>query len=77
MQLAIIVAVSRNGVIGAGGTLPWHLSSDLRRFKSLTMGHTIVMGRHTHESIWRALPGRQNIVVTSRVSVSPGTNSPT
>jgi dihydrofolate reductase len=64
MELSLIVAVARNGVIGAGGTLPWHLSSDLKRFKTLTMGQTIVMGRRTHESIGRALPGRQNIVVT-------------
>lgn len=63
-MISIIVAVSRNGVIGARGKLLWHLSADLKRFKELTMGHAIVMGRKTHESIGRALPGRENIVVT-------------
>jgi dihydrofolate reductase len=64
MQLSIIVAVAQNGVIGRGGQLPWHLPGDLRRFKQLTMGHTMIMGRRTWESIGRALPGRQTIVVT-------------
>jgi dihydrofolate reductase len=65
MMLSMIVAVSENGVIGRGGDLPWHLSADLRRFKALTMGHTLVMGRKTWESIGRPLPGRK-IVVLSR-----------
>ena len=64
MRVSIIVAVSENGVIGRNGTLPWHLSADLQRFKRLTMGHTIIMGRRTWESIGRALPGRRTIVVT-------------
>jgi len=51
-------------VIGAGGDLPWHLPDDLKRFKALTMGKPIVMGRKTYESIGRPLPGRQNIVIT-------------
>ncbi len=64
MHISIIVAVAENGVIGRGGRLPWHLSDDLRRFQELTMGHTIVMGRRTWESIGRALPGRRMIVVS-------------
>jgi len=64
MKLSILVAVSENGVIGRKGELPWHLSADLRRFKRLTMGHTIVMGRKTWESIGRPLPGRRMVVVS-------------
>ncbi len=64
MKISIIVAVSENGVIGRGGELPWRLSSDLRRFKRLTMGHTVIMGRRTWESIGRPLPGRRMIVVS-------------
>jgi dihydrofolate reductase len=64
MIISIIVAMDDNGVIGAGGTLPWHLSSDLKHFKSITMGKPIVMGRKTYESIERPLPGRENIIVT-------------
>lgn len=64
MRTSIIVAVAENGVIGRGGQLPWRLSADLQRFKRLTMGHTIIMGRRTWESIGRALPGRKMIVVT-------------
>jgi dihydrofolate reductase len=64
MRISIIAAVAENGVIGRGGALPWHLSEDLRRFKRLTMGHTIVMGRRTWESISRQLPGRRMIVVS-------------
>jgi len=64
MRISLIVAVAENGVIGRGGELPWRLSSDLQRFKRLTMGHTIVMGRRTWESIGRPLPGRRTVVVT-------------
>lgn len=64
MRISIIVAVAENGVIGRGGQLPWRLSADLQRFKQLTMGHTIIMGRRTWESIGRALPERKMIVVT-------------
>jgi len=56
--------MARGRVIGKNGQLPWHLSADLKRFKTLTMGHPIVMGRKTHDSIGRALPGRHNIVVS-------------
>jgi len=64
MSITLVAAVARNGVIGADGGLPWHLPDDLRRFKALTMGHTMIMGRRTFESIGRALPGRVSIVVT-------------
>ncbi len=64
MQLSIIVAMDRNRVIGKGDTLPWHISSDLKNFKKITMGKPIVMGRKTHESIGRPLPGRENIILT-------------
>lgn len=59
-----IVAMADNGVIGLDNGLPWHLPDDLKRFKSLTMGHAVIMGRKTWESIGKALPGRQNIVLT-------------
>jgi dihydrofolate reductase len=62
--ISLIVAASTNNVIGAKGDLPWRLSADLKRFKQLTMGKPIVMGRKTYESIGRPLPGRQNIVIT-------------
>jgi dihydrofolate reductase len=60
----LIAAVADNGVIGAGNALPWRIPEDLKRFKALTMGHTLVMGRKTFDSIGRALPGRTTIVVT-------------
>ena len=64
MRISIIAAVAENGVIGRSGALPWRLSSDLQRFKQLTMGHTVIMGRRTWESIGRALPGRRMVVVS-------------
>ena len=71
--LALIVAVARNGVIGRDGALPWHVSEDLKHFKKTTTGHVIIMGRNTHDSIGRALPGRRNIVVTRTAgAVFPG-----
>src|SRR5438105_11743009 len=66
MRLSLIVAMTRSGVIGRGGQLPWKLSADLKRFKSLTMGHHLIMGRKTFESLGRALPGRTSIVVTQQ-----------
>ena len=63
-MLSCIVAMSENRVIGRDGDLPWHLPADLKRFKQLTMGHHIIMGRKTYESIGRPLPGRTNVVVT-------------
>lgn len=62
MQISLIVAMTKDRVIGKNNQLPWHLSSDLKRFKSITTGHTIVMGRKTFESIGKPLPNRQNIV---------------
>ena len=64
MIITAIVAMTPEGVIGRDGDMPWRLSSDLRRFKRLTMGGTLVMGRKTFESIGRPLPGRQSVVVT-------------
>ncbi|MFQ5792376.1 MAG: dihydrofolate reductase [Acidobacteriota bacterium] len=65
MTCGIIAAVSPKGVIGVGGRLPWHYSADLRRFKRLTMGATLIMGRRTWESLPRKpLPGRRNLVIT-------------
>lgn len=64
MEIALIAAMDRQGVIGANGGMPWRLRDDLRRFKALTMGKPLIMGRKTHESIGRALPGRKNIVIT-------------
>ena len=65
-MLSLIVAVAQNGVIGRAGGLPWHLSADLRRFKQITMGHTLIMGRKTYESIGRKLPGRTSIILTQQ-----------
>jgi len=64
MKVSLIVAVSRNGVIGKQSELPWHLPDEMARFKQITMGHPIIMGRKTHESIGRTLPGRQNIIIS-------------
>ena len=64
MKLALVVAMARNGVIGRDGSLPWHLPADLKRFRAITMGKPIVMGRRTHESIGRPLPGRRNVVLS-------------
>jgi len=67
-MISLVVAVSTNHVIGVAGELPWHLADDLKRFKALTMGKPIVMGRKTFESIGRPLPGRQNIVITRQAA---------
>jgi dihydrofolate reductase len=64
MEVVLVVAVAENGVIGAGGAMPWRLKSDMQRFKALTLNRPIVMGRKTFASIGRPLPGRTNIVVT-------------
>jgi dihydrofolate reductase len=64
MSLRVIVAMAENGVIGAGGKMPWHIPEDLAYFKRLTTGHVVVMGRKTFESLGRPLPGRTNVVVT-------------
>ena len=81
MNLSIIVAKSKNNVIGVNGDLPWHISEDLKNFKAITMGKPIIMGRATYESIGRPLPGRRNIIITrqsdyhidgAEVFLSPG-----
>ena len=71
-SIAIVVAMAENRVIGRGGDLPWRLPADMSRFRALTMGKPIVMGRRTHESIGRVLDGRLNIVVSRR----PGYRAP-
>ncbi|MDP6183151.1 MAG: dihydrofolate reductase [Gammaproteobacteria bacterium] len=73
MRINIVVAMSRNAIIGRDGGLPWRLPADLRHFKSVTMGNPIIMGRKTHESIGRELPGRLNIVVSKQADFrAPG-----
>ncbi len=72
-RIALVVAVARNGVIGREGGLPWHISSDLKRFKAITMGKPMIMGRKTWESLpKKPLPGRHNIVITRQ----PGYQAP-
>lgn len=71
MKLSLIVAVAENGVIGKNNTLPWRLPEDLKRFKAITWGHPIVMGRKTFESLGRPLPGRLNLVVTRNPDYRP------
>jgi dihydrofolate reductase len=66
MKITIIAAVANNHVIGADNKLLWHMPADLKHFKSLTMGHTMIMGRKTFESIGKSLPGRRTIVVTRK-----------
>ena len=64
MTVTILAAVARNGVIGVDGGLPWHLPDELALFKELTLGHVLVMGRRTYESVGKPLPGRTTVVVT-------------
>jgi dihydrofolate reductase len=64
MRLSLVAAVDRNFAIGKGNALPWHLPADLKRFKALTLGKPLLMGRRTAESLGRALPGRRNLVLT-------------
>lgn len=71
-RISLIAALDRRGVIGRGGRLPWHLPADLRRFRRLTVGKPVIMGRKTHESIGRPLPQRVNIVLTG----TPGYEAP-
>ena len=63
-RIYIVAAVAANGIIGAQGELPWRLPEDLQHFKKLTLGHPVIMGRRTWESLGKALPGRENVVVT-------------
>jgi dihydrofolate reductase len=69
-SLSLIVAIAQNNVIGINNTLPWHLPEDLKRFRALTMGHHIIMGRKTYESLGRLLPGRTTVIVTRNLSYS-------
>lgn len=71
-RVYLVAAVAANGVIGSGGKLPWRLPEDLRHFKELTLGHPVIMGRKTWESLGKPLPGRENIVVTR----TPGYDAP-
>lgn len=72
MEIVFVVAMGDNGVIGRDGGLPWHLRSDLRHFRALTMGHPVLMGRKTYLSIGKPLPGRTNIVVSRDPAVGIG-----
>lgn len=71
MKISMIAAVSDNNVIGVGNELPWVIPEDLKWFKMRTRGKTVIMGRKTHESIGRALPGRKNIVITRNSNYQP------
>jgi dihydrofolate reductase len=71
MRLSIIAALSTNGVIGRDNGLPWHLSTDLKRLKALTMGHHFLMGRKTYESVGRPLPGRTIVAITRQQGYTP------
>lgn len=74
-SLCLVAAVAENGVIGVNGKLPWHLPEDLKHFKQLTLGHPVIMGRKTWESIGRPLPNRNNIVVSRTEGFhAPGAN---
>lgn len=74
MPVTIVAAVARNGIIGVDGRLPWRLPDDLRRFKKLTLGHVLVMGRKTYESIGHPLPGRTTVVVTRNARWDSGSD---
>jgi dihydrofolate reductase len=72
-HLALVAAVARNGVIGANNRMPWHLPAELKHFRALTMGHRIIMGRKTWESLGRPLPARENVIVSRNAAlVAPG-----
>lgn len=64
MKISMIAAMAKNRVIGANNAMPWHLPADLKHFKAVTLGKPVIMGRKTYESIGKALPGRQNIVIS-------------
>ena len=70
-MISVIVAVARNGVIGCENRLIWHIREDLQRFKRITTGHPVVMGRKTFESLGRPLPGRVNVVITRQKGYAP------
>lgn len=70
-EIVLVAAMGKNRVIGVDGGMPWHLPADLKHFKAMTMGHPIVMGRRTFESIGRALPGRRNVVLSRSLAEAP------
>lgn len=70
-RITLIAAVARNGVIGRAGAIPWRIPGDLPRFKRITMGHPVIMGRRTWESLGRPLPGRRNIVISRTPGFAP------
>ncbi len=70
MIISIIAAMAENRVIGRGNEMPWEIPSELRRFKEITMGHPVIMGRKTFESIGRPLPGRKNVIITRQMDYS-------
>ncbi len=70
-MVSLVVAAAENGVIGRDNGLPWHLSADLRRFKAITVGHTVIMGRKTFDSIGKGLSGRRNLVVSRNPAFRP------
>lgn len=72
MRIHVIVAAAENGVIGRDGAMPWRIPEDLKRFKALTMGSPMIMGRKTWDSIGRPLPGRESVVVTRQKTAIPG-----
>ena len=76
MRLSLIVAMTRRGVIGRAGSLPWRLSADLKRFKSLTMGHHLIMGRKTYDSLPSSLPGRKLVILTRTPPAQASSSSP-
>jgi len=71
MTISLIVAKANNNVIGKNNQLIWHLPADLKHFKTITMGHTVVMGRKTYESMMKPLPGRTNVVITRQENYHP------
>ncbi len=71
-QVSLVLATGINGQVGLNNDLPWRLPADLKHFKELTQGHAVIMGRKTFESIGKPLPGRQNIVISSRLTYLPG-----
>jgi len=70
-EIVLVAALGRNRVIGVDGGMPWHLPADLKHFKAVTLGHPVVMGRRTFESIGRALSGRRNIVLSTSMTTEP------
>jgi len=70
MRISLIVAMAENRVIGRGGSIPWKIPGEQKMFRCITLGHTLIMGRKTHEDIGRPLPGRLNIVISRRQGIS-------